>query len=178
MVRPGIVQYGYTPSVAVQKSEFIPQPVMSLRCCITHINRIEIGETVSYSRHFKALRPTVIAALPLGYADGYPGVLSNQTEVLVKERRVRQVGNIYMDQCMIDVTDVPDVQVGDEYVLFGCQENECINLEELAALIGTIDHKIFCNINRRVPRVYVKGGVVVWRTEYLFYKQRKAKSAR
>ena len=75
-----------------------------------------------------------------------------------------------MDQCMIDVTDVPDVQVGDECVLFGCQGNEYIDLEELAALIGTIDHEILCNINRRVPRVYVKGGALVGRTEYLFNK--------
>lgn len=170
MVRPGIVQYGYNPSAAVQHSEFIPRPVMSLRCCITHIKRIDAGETVSYGRHFKAPRPTVIATLPLGYADGYPRLLSNRAEVLVKGRRVRQVGNICMDQCMIDVTDVPDVQVGDECVLFGGQGNECLDLEELAALIGTIDHEILCNINRRVPRVYVKGGVVVGRTEYLFNK--------
>ena len=96
--------------------------------------------------------------------------MSTRAEVLVKGRRVRQVGNICMDQCMIDVTDVPDVQVGDECVLFGCQGNEYLDLEELAALIGTIDHEILCNINRRVPRVYVKGGVVVGRTEYLFNK--------
>ena len=170
MVRPGIVQYGYNPSASVQHSEFIPRPVMSLRCCITHIKQIDAGETVSYGRHFKAPRPTVIATLPLGYADGYPRLLSNRAEVLVKGRRVRQVGNICMDQCMIDVTDVPDVQVGDECVLFGGQGNEYLDLEELAALIGTIDHEILCNINRRVPRVYVKGGVVVGRTEYLFNK--------
>jgi alanine racemase len=170
MVRPGIVQYGYNPSAAVKDSEFIPRPVMSLRCCITHIKQIDAGETVSYGRHFKASRPTVIATLPLGYADGYPRLLSNRAEVLIKGQRVRQVGNICMDQCMIDVTDVPDVQVGDECVLFGCQGNEYIDLEELAALIGTIDHEILCNINRRVPRVYVKGGALVGRTEYLFNK--------
>ena len=168
MVRPGIIQYGYNPSDEVTVPSFTPRPVMSLRCCVTHIKTIEPGDTVSYGRHFTAKRPTVIATLPLGYSDGYPRVLSNRAEVLVHGRRAQQVGNICMDQCMIDVTDIPGVQIGDEVVLFGQQGGEAILLEEIAGLIGTIDHEILCNINRRVPRVYIQGGKVVKRVEYLF----------
>lgn len=168
MVRPGIIQYGYNPSDEVAISSFTPHPVMSLRCCVTHIKTIEPGGTVSYGRHFTAQRPTVIATLPLGYSDGYPRVLSNRAEVLIHGQRAKQVGNVCMDQCMIDVTDIPNVSVGDEVVLFGRQGDAVIPLEEIAGLIGTINHEILCNINRRVPRVYVQGGKVVKRVEYLF----------
>lgn len=168
MVRPGIVQYGYDPSDEVRSMSFTPKPVMSLHCCVTHVKTIDPGDTISYGRHFTAGRPTVIATLPLGYSDGYPRLLSNKAEVLIHGQRVHQVGNVCMDQCMIDVTDVPGVQVGDEVVLFGTQGDASIPLEELAGIVGTIDHEILCNINRRVPRVYVKGGKVVRRLEYLF----------
>lgn len=168
MVRPGIIQYGYDPSHEVRCRDFIPRPVMSLRCCVTYVKIIHAGDTVSYGRHFKAEKTTKIATLPLGYSDGYPRLLSNRAEVLIHGRRARQVGNICMDQCMIDVTDIPDVQSGDEVVLFGSQDGVSLPLEELADLIGTIDHEIICNINRRVPRVYVKGGKIVRSLEYLF----------
>lgn len=167
MVRPGILQYGYHPSGTVACTSFTPQPVMSLRCCITHVKWVHKGQYISYGRHFQATKETCIATIPIGYADGYPRLLSNRTEVLVHGRRVPQVGNICMDQCMIDVTDVPNVQIGDEAVLFGTQGEGSLPLEELAAAIGTIDHEILCNINRRVPRVYVRGGQVVRRVEYL-----------
>ena len=170
MVRPGIIQYGCQPSDEVVSKAFVPQPVMSLRCCISHVKFVEDGETISYGRHFTAKRRTKIATLPIGYADGYSRLLSNKACVLVHGRRVPQVGNICMDQCMIDVTDVPDAAVGDEVVLFGSQGNASVPLEELSHLIGTIDHEILCNINRRVPRIYIKDGQVVHRTDYL--KQR------
>lgn len=168
MVRPGIIQYGCNPSDEVVSHSFTPRPVMSLHCCVMHLKTIEPGDTVSYGRHFTATKPTVIATLPIGYADGYPRLLSNRAEVLIHGRRAPQVGNICMDQCMIDVTDIPDVQVGDEVVLFGKQGDETIPVEEIAGMVGTIDHEILCNINRRVPRIYVQGGKIVKRIEYLF----------
>ena len=168
MVRPGIVQYGYDPSEEMPSRLFVPKPVMSLHCCVTCVKVIEPGETISYGRCFKAERPTKIATLPVGYADGYSRLLSNRVDVLIHGRRAPQVGNVCMDQCMVDVTDVPDVAVGDEVVLFGRQGTEEIRLGELAKILGTIDHEVLCNINRRVPRVYVKGGKIVKRVEYLF----------
>lgn len=167
MVRPGIIQYGCQPSDEVVSKAFVPQPVMSLHCGISHIKVVEAGETISYGRHFTAQRRTKIATLPIGYADGYSRLLSNKAYVLVHGCRVPQVGNICMDQCMIDVTDVPEVAAGDEVVLFGTQGGEEILVSELAHLAGTIEHEILCNINRRVPRLYVKNGQVVHRTDYL-----------
>ena len=166
MVRPGIIQYGYAPPGAGGPLPFIPQPVMSLRCCITHIKRIQAGETISYGRRFTARRPTVVATLPLGYADGYPRALSNQSDVLVRGKRAPQIGSICMDQCMIDVTDIPGVQIGDECVLFGRQGEAYISLREWADRLGTIPHECLCNVSRRVSRVYVKGGRCVSRTDY------------
>jgi alanine racemase len=169
MVRPGIIQYGYDPSNEIVGGDKCPlKQVMSLRCCITHVKVIEPGDTISYGRHFKATKPTKIATLPLGYSDGYPRLLSTKADVLIHGKRCHQVGNICMDQCMIDVSDIPDVKVGDEVVLFGTQGNETIRTEEIAEKCGTIVHEITCNINRRIPRVYVSNDNVVRRVEYLF----------
>lgn len=167
MVRPGIIQYGCHPSDEVISKAFVPRPVMSLHCCISHVKFVEAGETISYGRHFTATKRTKIATLPIGYADGYSRLFSNKVHVLVHGRRVPQIGNICMDQCMIDVTDVPEASVGDEVVLFGTQGQASVPLRELSHLIGTIDHEILCNISRRVPRIYVKEGHVVHRTDYL-----------
>lgn len=167
MIRPGIIQYGCDPSADISSAPCKLEPVMSLCCCVTNIKWIHPGDTISYGRHFKAAEPRKIATLPIGYSDGFPRLLSNKTDVLLHGRRVPQVGNICMDQCMIDVTDVPDVQVGDEVVLFGKQGNERIPVEKIAQLVGTIPHEITCNINRRIPRVYTKDDKVVRRVEYL-----------
>lgn len=168
MVRPGIIQYGYDPSGEISAAQCRLTPVMSLRCCVTHVKTIKKGDTISYGRHFTAEKETTIATLPIGYSDGYSRLLSNRIEVLIHGKRVRQVGNICMDQCMIDVTGVPDVKVGDEVVLFGSQGGGTIPAEELAHTVGTMVHEITCNINRRIPRVYIKNDTVVRRIEYLF----------
>lgn len=170
MVRPGIVQYGCEPSEEVITKDFVPYPVMSLHCCVSHVKVVESGEAISYGRHFTTQRRTKIATLPIGYADGYSRLLSNKAHVLVHGQRVPQIGNICMDQCMIDVTDILDVAVGDEVVLFGRQGQASVPLEELSRLMGTIDHEILCNINRRVPRIYIKEGHIVHRTDYLKHK--------
>lgn len=171
MVRPGIVQYGYHPSDEVPSTAFTPKPVMSLKCCVSHIKVIEPGDTVSYGRRFTAKRRTTIATLPMGYADGYPRILSNKARVLIHGRYAPQIGTICMDQCMIDVTDIPDVRIGDEVVLFGEQGGKTISLEEVAHLAGTINHEILCNINRRVPRIYTRHDTIVRRLEYLSAKE-------
>lgn len=167
MVRPGIIQYGCDPSADVSGAACQLEPVMSLCCCVAHLKWIQPGECVSYGRRFRATRPTLIATLPIGYSDGYPRLLSNRADVLIHGRRVKQVGSICMDQCMIDVTDVPDVQVGDEVILFGKDGDEQITITELADLVGTIPYEITCNINRRIPRVYIRDHKVVRRVEYL-----------
>lgn len=168
MVRAGIILYGFAPSVEINIAQTALKPVISLKCRVSHVKMVNTGDSVSYGRCFIAARPARIASLPVGYADGYSRLLSGKVSVLVHGRRVPQVGRICMDQCMIDVTDIPDVQIGDEVVLFGRQGQEGIPVEELAQVMGTITQDVTCGIGRRVPRVYVGQGREPWRREYLF----------
>lgn len=161
MVRAGIVLYGLKPSDEVMLDKLELKQVMSLKVRITHVKEIEAGQSVSYGRKFIADRKTVVASLPIGYADGYTRMLSGKAEALVKGRRVPVVGRICMDQCMIDVTGIEDVKVGDEVVLFGKQEGGFIHIDELADKLGTINYEIVCMIGKRVPRVYIKDGKIV-----------------
>lgn len=170
MVRPGIIQYGCAPSPDVSLEGFDFRPVMSLRCCAAHIKLIDKGDTVSYGRHFTCDQRRKIAVLPVGYADGYMRILSGKVDVLFHGHRVPQIGNICMDQCMIDITGEANCRSGDEVVLFGRQGDQFIPVEELADAAGTINYEILCNIGRRVPRVYIRNGKVVDREEYLFDK--------
>ena len=170
MVRPGIIMYGCEPSPEIDIKPYDLRPVMSLRCCIAHVKLIDAGATVSYGRHYKAPSRRKIATLPVGYADGYSRILSGKVDVLYHGHRVPQVGAICTDQCMIDVSGEANVHAGDEVVLFGRQGDSFIPIEEIAAVCGTINYEIMCNISRRVPRVYMKNGKVVGREEYLFDK--------
>lgn len=161
MVRAGIILYGLAPSQDVELDRIELKQVMSLKARITHVKEIESGESVSYGRKFIASKKTKIASLPLGYADGYTRMLTGKSEALVKGIRVPVVGRICMDQCMIDVTGIDDVEVGDEVVLFGKQDNSFISIDEIAEKLGTINYEVVCMIGKRIPRVYVKGEKIV-----------------
>jgi alanine racemase len=152
-VRPGIILYGSLPFEFPLK-DFPAKPVMSWKTEIIHINIVPEKTGISYGRRFITERKSIIAAIPVGYADGFRRSFSNNVNVLVRGRRVPQVGTICMDMCMIDATDVPDVKVGDEVVIIGKQGDEEIKAEELASIAGTIPYEIFCSIGRRVKRVY------------------------
>lgn len=167
MVRAGIILYGLQPSNEVLLDRIELKQVMSLKVRITHVKEIEAGQSVSYGRKFIAEKRTRIASLPIGYADGYTRMLSGKAEALVKGRKVPVVGRICMDQCMIDVTDIDDVKVGDEVVLFGKQDGNFIHIDELADKLGTINYEIVCMISKRVPRVYIKDGKIVDVYNYL-----------
>lgn len=161
MVRAGIMLYGLKPSDEVMLGKLELKQVMSLKVRIAHVKEIEAGQSVSYGRKFIAEKKSRIASLPIGYADGYTRMLSGKAEALIKGRRVPVVGRICMDQCMIDVSGIDDVKVGDEVVLFGKQGDGFIHIDELAEKLGTINYEIVCMINKRVPRVYIKDGRVV-----------------
>lgn len=161
MVRAGIILYGLAPSNEVLLKKIDLRQVMSLKVRITHVKEIEAGQSVSYGRKFIASKKSKIASLPIGYADGYTRMLSGKAEALVKGKRVPVVGRICMDQCMIDITGIEDVKVGDEVVLFGRQGKDMIHIDELAEKLGTINYEIVCMISKRVPRVYIKGGKIV-----------------
>jgi alanine racemase len=134
---------------------------MSLRAKISHVKSVDIGQSVSYGRKFIASRKSVIATLPLGYADGFTRLLSGRAEVLVKGKRAPVVGRICMDQCMVDVTDIEGVQSGDEVVLFGKQGEEHITIDEVANRLGTINYEVVCMIQKRIPRIYIKNGGII-----------------
>ncbi len=161
MVRPGIILYGYFSDREVRKDLASPRPVASLKARISHVKTIPAGASVGYGRKFIAYRETVVATLPLGYADGYSRILSGKANVLVKGREVPVIGNICMDQCMIDVTEIEGVEVGEEVVLMGSQGGRSITALDLAGLMGTIQHEVLCGISKRVPRVYIKDGKAV-----------------
>ncbi len=154
-VRPGIILYGCYPSNKVNKNLINLKPSMSLKANILFIKKVPAGYSISYGRKFITERESFIATLPIGYADGYPRSLSGNGRVIVKGEYAPIVGNICMDQCMIDVTDIPNVQLYDEVVLIGTQGNKKILADEIAEKTSTINYEIVCRIGQRVPRVYV-----------------------
>ena len=152
-VRPGIMIYGCYPSDEVERSIAIRE-ALTLKTRIVFVKEVAPGATVSYGRTFIAKRPSIIATLPVGYADGYSRMLSNKGEAAVRGSRARIVGRVCMDQILIDATDVPGVEVGDEVVLYG-GGYDYLSLSKVAAKIGTISYEVLCNISQRVPRVYL-----------------------
>ena len=153
MVRLGISMYGYHPDLA-QSGEYALRPALSWHTNVAHVKTVPAGEGVSYGHRFIAPRETVVATLPVGYGDGYKRCLSGKSEVLIRGRRVPQIGTVCMDQIMIDVTELADVKVGDAVVLLGEQGDECITADELARLADSISYEILLSVSARVPRVY------------------------
>jgi alanine racemase len=151
LLRPGIALYGYGPHAAERGL----QPVLSWKTRIAALRTIGTGEAVSYNATFRASRPTRIALLPVGYADGYNRLLSNRGDVLVRGCRAPIAGRVTMDQTMIDVSDIADAAIGDEVVLLGQQGTEHITADNLAAHSGTIAYEVLCGVGIRVPRLWV-----------------------
>ncbi len=155
MVRPGLGIYGMYPSRAVQSLIHLEQ-VITFSTKIAQIKEHPPGRCISYNRRFTTCRACKIATLPVGYNDGYPRFQSNVGEVLVRGFRAPVVGTVCMDMTMIDVTDIPDVAVGDEVVLIGRQGDEEILPDDVAANGGTINYEIACKISPRVTRIFVQ----------------------
>lgn len=156
LIRPGITMYGALPSADFQ-GKLDLKPVMHLKSRIAMLKWVEAGTTISYARRFTAGKRTLIASVPVGYADGYPRSLTNRGEVLVRGRRATVAGTVCMDWIMLDVTGIAGVAVGDTVTLMGADgEGNCIHAEELAVWADTIPYAIFCGISKRVPRVYLK----------------------
>lgn len=166
-VRPGIILYGYYPSKEVLKQNLDLKPVLSLKASIAHIKKLPAGEYISYGRKYKTDKETIIATLPIGYADGYTRMLYNKANVIINGTLAPVVGNICMDQCMVDVTDVKDVKLGDEAILIGECEDVKVNADTIADSLGTINYEVLCMISKRVPRVYLKNNKVVNVREYI-----------
>ncbi|MDH4163358.1 MAG: alanine racemase [Nitrospirota bacterium] len=153
MVRPGIMLYGCNPLESGVDAGL--RPVLSLRTRIAFLKKLPAGTPVSYGRTFVTKRESLIATVPLGYADGYRRGLSNRGEMLVRGQRAAVAGRVCMDMTMLDVTDVPGVAEGDDVVAIGSQEKERITADEIASRTGTISYEVLCGISSRVPRSYV-----------------------
>lgn len=148
LCRPGIILYGLSPDRDLPlQADFIP--VMTFKSVVSLVKEINTGESVSYGRTFTADKPMRIATVSVGYADGYPRILSNRGEVLIGGRRAKIVGKVCMDQLCVDVSDIQNVKIGDEVVLFG----KDLSVDELAELAGTINYEIVCGLSKRVPRI-------------------------
>jgi alanine racemase len=157
LVRPGIALYGALPSGDF-KGKVDLKPVMRLRSRIAMLKWVEPGTSISYARRYVAEEKTLVASVPVGYADGYSRALTNRGEALVRGKRARVIGTVCMDWIMLDVTGIPGVSQEDDVTLLGCDgEGNCIHAEELAEKTGTIPYEVFCGISKRVPRVYLKG---------------------
>jgi alanine racemase len=160
MERLGLMLYGSYPNPDLRHKVTL-RPAMAFKTQVLFVKSLPPGSPVSYGRTFHTKRPSLIATLAVGYADGYPRNLSNRGWVLIRGCRAPVVGNVTMDLTMVDVTDVPGVCEGDEVTLFGPAGGECLPVEDLADEIGTISYELLCAVSRRVPRVYTRRGKVV-----------------
>ena len=157
MARPGIMTYGIYPSSETQ-SKAVLKPVMSFKTTIVLIKEFPGGYGIGYNRTYVTGHRTRVATIPVGYGDGYPFVLSNRGEALIRGRRAPIIGRVSMDMCTLDVTHIPDCSVGDEVVLLGRQQNEYISANEIADKAQTISYEILCALGKRAPRVFLHKG--------------------
>ena len=154
--RAGIILYGLYPSNEVDYNQLALKPVMSIKANIIHLKEVGENFSVGYGRKFISERPSKIATLAIGYADGYPRPYSPNAKALVNGHVCKIAGNICMDQCMVDVTDVPDVKLGDEVILMGSDGVNEITADYIAEMTGTINYEITCALGQRLPKVYVR----------------------
>lgn len=164
MVRPGVILYGMYPSDEVDKGRLELIPAMTLKSTITHVKDVEAGRGVSYGKEYITDRKIKIATVPIGYADGYLRRLAKNGKMIVNGTKVPILGRICMDQCMIDVTNVHNIDKGDEVIIFG---REGVTVDDLAKWLETINYEVSCVIGKRIPRIYTKNGEAVKILNYL-----------
>ena len=166
-VRAGIILYGYYPSDDVDKSKLSIKPALTLKTTVSHIKEMDENMYISYGRTYKTNKKSLIATLPFGYADGYSRGLSGKAKVIINGKFANIVGRICMDQCMVDVTDIGDVKIGDEVILLGSEGELKYDADDFAKDLNTINYEIICMLKQRVPRVYTKNGKVVSVRNYI-----------
>lgn len=154
-VRPGIILYGCYPSREVDKGQLELKPVMSVKANIIRLKRVPSGFSVGYGRKFITQRESIIGTIAIGYADGYPRPYSEYAKVIVGGKLAPVVGSICMDQCMIDVTDVPNVKEGDEVIVMGTDGKNTILADDIADATGTINYEVVCAFGQRLPKRYI-----------------------
>ena len=171
LVRAGIVLYGMFPSTSVKTDRMPIQPALQWRSRVTHVKTLEAGREISYGGTFVTTKPTVVATVPVGYADGYRRGLSGKFHVLIHGVKAPILGRICMDQMMVDVTHIPNVLPEDPVVLVGQSGHACITMEEISAATDSFNYEFVCGISRRVPRYYCSQGQVVRSVYYLLAEE-------
>lgn len=166
MVRAGISMYGMWPSDEVKKGEIDLRPALSLKSCIVFLKELEKGRAISYGATYETQKKQRIATIPVGYGDGYPRSLSNRGYVLLHGQKAPICGRICMDQFMVDVTHIPEAAEGDAVTLVGKDGAEAITMEAIGDLSGRFNYEFACDLGKRIPRTYKKGGEVVQTKDY------------
>ena len=167
MVRSGIITYGMYPSDEVDPSLLSLRPALQWLSRVTHVKTLPAGREISYGGTYVTKADTVVATIPVGYADGYRRNLSGKFYVLIHGQKAPILGRICMDQMMVDVTHIPGVQVGDRVTLVGTDGEEAITMEQISAQADSFNYEFVCGISRRVPRLYVQGGKTIHTVHYL-----------
>ena len=167
MVRSGIVTYGLYPSDEVEPELLPLKPALQWLSRVTHVKTLPAGREISYGGTFVTSRPTVVATVSVGYADGYRRSLSGKFYVLIRGKKAPILGRICMDQMMVDVTDIPGVELDDTVTLVGRDGGETITVEQIAAAADSFNYEFICGISRRVPRIYCRDGKEVRSVHYL-----------
>ena len=168
MVRAGIALYGLYPSDEMDKAELKLKPAMSWETAVSFVKTLPAGRPISYGGTYITDKQTVVATIPVGYADGYRRSLSGRFYVLIHGKKAPILGRVCMDQLMVDVTDIPGVKTGDRVVLMGTDGEETISAEALAAAAQSFNYEQICDISHRVTRVYYKDGQKCQSVNYLF----------
>ena len=166
VVRAGITLYGLWPSNQVRKDIVKLSPALSLYSHILYIKEIEAGTAVSYGGTYVADRVRRVATIPVGYGDGYPRGLSGKGHILIHGKKAPILGRVCMDQFMVDVTEIPEAAMGDRVTLIGREGQQEITMELLGELSGRFNYELACDITKRVPRVYTKGGEILYTKDY------------
>lgn len=167
MVRSGIVTYGLYPSDEVDPGLLPLEPAMAWYSRVTHVKTLPAGREISYGGAFVTERPTRVATVSVGYADGYRRSLSGRFYMLLHGKKAKILGRICMDQTMVDVTEIPEAQVGDRVTLVGRDGGETITMEQIAAAAGSFNYEFACGVSRRVSRYYLRQGRTVQTVRYL-----------
>lgn len=167
MVRSGIITYGLYPSADVDESLIDIKPAMEWKSHISHIKTLEKGREISYGGTFTTTRDTVVATIPVGYADGYPRCLSNIGRVIINGHYANILGRVCMDQFMVDVTDIPGVKLEDEVILVGRQGDCVLSMEEVSNNAHSFNYELPCRVALRVPRLYYENGKLIKTVKYI-----------
>lgn len=155
LIRPGIILYGLPPAKDLDIGYGL-RPVMSVKSAVSMVKPIAKGASLNYGRTYTAEKPMLVATVPIGYADGYPRALSNRGRVIINGCYAPILGRICMDQMSVDVTDIPNVDIGTEVTVVGSSDGLSVTFDDIAELCGTLSYEIMCNVSIRMPRVYIK----------------------